>query len=65
MLINFARAVQEDGTLAGDSLTSIQIFLYFFAGPTALFLLISALSWASSGKKKSSKQTDSSLTRIE
>ncbi|MEI7642501.1 MAG: hypothetical protein EBY13_04820 [Actinobacteria bacterium] len=65
MLISFARAVQEDGTLAGDSLNAIQIFLYFFVAPTGMFLLISALSWASSGKKKSSKQTDSSLTRIE
>jgi len=65
MLINFARAVQEDGTIAGDPLTAIQIFLYFFAGPTAAFLIIAALSWAASGKKKTGKQTDSSLTRIE
>jgi hypothetical protein len=65
MLMNFAQAVQEDGTLAGDPLTAIQVFLYFFLAPIGIFLLISVLSWASSGKKKSGKQTDSSLTRIE
>ncbi|NQW65484.1 MAG: hypothetical protein HQ452_05625 [Actinobacteria bacterium] len=65
MLMNFAQAVQEDGSLAGDPLTAIQVFLYFFLAPIGIFLVISALSWASSGKKNSSNQTHSSLTQIE
>ena len=65
MLMNFAQAVQEDGSLAGDPLTAIQVFLYFFVTPIGIFLVISALSWALSGKKNSGNQTHSSLTRIE
>jgi len=72
MMIHIASAInflaldnQEDGTLAGEGLSALQTFTYFFVAPVALFLLISVLSYASTGDRKKSKNTSSSITSID
>jgi hypothetical protein len=72
MMIHIASAInfltldnQEDGTLAGEGLSALQTFTYFFVAPVALFLVISVLSYASSGDRKKSKNASSSITSID
>jgi hypothetical protein len=55
---------QEPGALPGPGLTALQTFTYFVAAPVGLFLLISLITWALTGSKKS-KSTSSSITSIE
>jgi hypothetical protein len=55
---------QEPGALPGPGLTALQTFTYFVAAPVGLFLLISVITWALTGSKKS-KSTASSITSIE
>lgn len=43
---------QEGGAQPGEGLTAIETFTYFFALPTALFVVIGALSWFASAPKK-------------
>jgi hypothetical protein len=72
MMIHIASAInflaldnQEDGTLAGEGLSALQTFTYFFVAPVALFLVISVLSYASTGDRKKSKNAASSITSID
>jgi hypothetical protein len=55
---------QEPGALPGEGLTALQTFTYFVAAPVGLFLVISIITWALTGSKKS-KSTSSSITSIE
>jgi hypothetical protein len=72
MMIQIASAInflslenQEDGTVAGEGLSAVETFAYFFAAPTALFLLISVITYAMTGDRKKSKSSDSAITSIE
>jgi hypothetical protein len=72
MMIHIASAInflaldnQEDGTVAGEGLSALETFTYFVIVPIALFLLISVISYASSGDRKKSKKASSSITSIE
>ena len=53
MTIHLASAIQilsldnqEDGTVAGDGLSVLETFTYFFAAPTVLFVAISVITYA-------------------
>jgi chromate transport protein ChrA len=61
----FAQGAQEDGTVAGEGLTGIETFTYFFAAPTVLFILISVIVYALTGDRKKSQNTSSVITSIE
>jgi chromate transport protein ChrA len=72
MMIRLASAInflslenQEDGTVAGEGLSAVETFAYFFAAPTALFILISVITYALTGDRKKSKSSDSAITSIE
>ena len=54
---------QEPGALPGQGFTALQTFTYFVAAPVGLFLLISVITWALTGSKKS--KSTSSITSIE
>jgi hypothetical protein len=57
---------QEPGAMPGEGLTAVETFSYFVAAPIALFLVISLITWALTGEKKSSKVSNSSsITSIE
>jgi hypothetical protein len=57
---------QEPGAMPGEGLKAVETFTYFVAAPTGLFLLISLITWALTGEKKSSKVSNSSsVTSIE
>ena len=56
---------QEDGTMAGEGLSALQTFAYFVATPIALFAVIALLSYVSSGDRKNSKKSGSSITSID
>ena len=61
----FAQGAQEDGTVAGEGLSAIETFTYFFAAPTVLFILISVIVYALTGDRKKSQNTSSVITSIE
>jgi hypothetical protein len=72
MMIRLASAInflnldnQEDGTVAGQGLSAVETFAYFFAAPTALFILISVITYAMTGDRKKSKSSDSAITSID
>ena len=72
MMIHFASAVQilslenqEDGTLAGEGLSAIETFTYFFAVPTVLFLAISVITYALTGERKKKEKISSVVTSID
>jgi hypothetical protein len=72
MMIHFASAVQilsldnqEDGTLAGEGLSAIETFAYFFAAPTVLFVAISVITYALTGERKKKEKTNSVVTSID
>jgi hypothetical protein len=72
MMIQIASAInflslenQEDGTVAGEGLSAVETFAYFFAAPTALFILISVITYAMTGDRKKAKSSDSVITSIE
>jgi hypothetical protein len=46
---------QEGGAEPGEGLTALQTFTYFFAAPTVVFVVISALSWFASAPKREKK----------
>jgi len=61
----FKQGAQEDGTVAGEGLTAIETFAYFFAAPTVLFIAISVLVYALTGDRKKSEKKSSVITTIE
>jgi len=61
----FAQGAQEDGTVAGEGLSAIETFTYFFAVPTILFVAISVLVYALTGERKKSENKSSVITTIE
>jgi chromate transport protein ChrA len=61
----FAQGAQEDGTVAGEGLSAIETFAYFFAAPTVLFIAISVLVYALTGDRKKSENKSSAITTIE
>jgi chromate transport protein ChrA len=72
MAINLASAInflsldnQEDGTVAGEGLSAVETFAYFFATPTALFILISVITYALTSDRKKPKSSASTITSIE
>jgi hypothetical protein len=72
MMIHIASAIsslkqgaQEDGTFAGEGLTAIETFAYFFAAPTVLFIAISVIVYALTGDHKKSAKKTSVITTIE
>ena len=71
-MIHLASAVQilslenqEDGTLAGEGLSAIETFTYFFAAPTVLFLAISVITYALTGERKKKEKISSVVTSID
>ena len=71
-MIHFASAVQilslenqEDGTLAGEGLSAIETFTYFFAAPTVLFIAISVITYALTGERKKKEKISSVVTSID
>jgi hypothetical protein len=72
MMIHFASAIQilslenqEDGTLAGEGLSAIETFTYFFAAPTVLFIAISVITYALTGERKKKEKISSVVTSID
>ena len=61
----FAQGAQEDGTVAGEGLSAIETFTYFFAAPTLLFIGISVIVYALTGDRKKTENTSSVITSIE
>ena len=61
----FSQGAQEDGTFAGEGLSAIETFAYFFAAPTVLFIAISVLVYALTGDRKKSEKKSSVITTIE
>ena len=61
----FSQGAQEDGTVAGEGLSAIETFAYFFAAPTVLFIAISVLVYALTGDRKKSEKKSSVITTIE
>ena len=61
----FSQGAQEDGTVAGEGLSAIETFAYFFAAPTVLFIAISVLVYALTGDRKKSENKSSVITTIE
>jgi hypothetical protein len=62
---SFAQGQQEDGTVAGEGLSAVETFAYFFAAPTVLFIAISVIVYALTGDRKKSQNTSSVITTIE
>ncbi len=60
-----AQGAQEDGTFAGEGLSAIETFTYFFAAPTVLFIAISVIVYALTGERKKSENKSSVITTIE
>jgi len=72
MMIHIASAInflaldnQEDGTVAGEGLSALQTFTYFFAAPIAIFVLISVITYAMTAERDKSKKAESVITSIE
>jgi hypothetical protein len=72
MMIHFASAIQilaldnqEDGTVAGEGLSAIETFTYFFAAPTVLFIAISVITYALTGDRKKKEKISSVVTSID
>ena len=71
-MINLASAIQmlsldnqEDGTNAGEGLSAIETFTYFFAAPTVLFIAISVITYAVTGERKKKEKISSVVTSID
>jgi hypothetical protein len=72
MSINLASAIQilsldnqEDGTVAGEGLSVLETFTYFFAAPTVLFVAISVITYALTGDRKKKEKVSSVVTSID
>ena len=61
----FTHGAQEDGTNAGEGLSVLQTFTYYFVAPVALFLVISLLAYVATGDRKKSTMSDSVITSID
>jgi hypothetical protein len=61
----FSQSTQEDGTVAGEGLSAVETFTYFFAAPVVLFLAISLITYALTGERKKSDKKNSVVTSIE
>ena len=61
----FSQSTQEDGTVAGEGLSAVETFTYFFAAPVVLFLAISLITYALTGERKKSDKSSSVVTSIE
>jgi hypothetical protein len=61
----FSQSTQEDGTVAGEGLSAVETFTYFFAAPVVLFLAISLITYALTGERKKSEKKSSVVTSIE
>ncbi len=56
----------EDGTVAGEGLTFLQTFTYFFVAPTVLFVVISFFAYITTKEVRAkSKRRSVNLTQIE
>jgi len=62
---SFSQAVPEDGTVAGEGLSAVETFTYFFAAPTVLFVAISVIVYALTGERKNTQKNTSVITTIE
>jgi len=60
-----SRGAQEDGTNAGEGLSAIETFTYFFAAPVALFLVISVIAYSLTGERKKKEKISSVVTSID
>ncbi len=49
--VNLPMVNQEGNAQPGEGLTFLETFTYFFAIPTAMFLIISGLSWIASAPR--------------
>ena len=72
MMIHLASTIQilsldnqEDGTVAGDGLSVLETFTYFFAAPTVLFVAISVITYALTGDRKKKEKNSSVVTSID
>ena len=72
MTIHLASAIQilsldnqEDGTVAGDGLSVLETFTYFFAAPIVLFVAISVITYALTGDRKKKEKISSVVTSID
>lgn len=63
--LGFSQRTQEDGTVAGEGLSAVETFTYFFAAPVVLFLAISLITYALTGERKKSDKKSSVVTSIE
>jgi hypothetical protein len=61
----FSQGAQEDGTNAGEGLSAIETFTYFFVAPAALFLVISVITFALTGERKKKEKNASVVTSID
>jgi len=61
----FTQGAQEDGTNAGEGLSVLQTFTYYFVAPVALFVIISVLVYAATGERKQKTKNDSVITSID
>jgi hypothetical protein len=61
----FTHGAQEDGTNAGEGLSVLQTFTYYFVAPVALFVIISVLVYAATGERKQKTKNDSVITSID
>jgi len=71
-MINLASAIQllslenqEDGTVAGEGLSAIETFTYFFAAPVVIFVAISVITYALTGDRKKKEKISSVVTSID
>jgi hypothetical protein len=56
----------EDGTVAGEGLTFLQTFTYFFVTPTVLFIVISFFAYITAKEvRQKSRKKPINLTQIE
>jgi len=62
---SLSQAVPEDGTVAGEGLSAVETFAYFFAAPTVIFVAISVIVYALTGDRKKSQNNNSVITTIE
>ncbi|MSO29024.1 MAG: hypothetical protein EXQ75_04625 [Candidatus Planktophila sp.] len=62
---SLAQGAQEDGTFAGEGLSAVETFAYFFAAPTVVFIAISVIVYALTGDRKKGENNSSVITTIE
>lgn len=62
---SLAQGAQEDGTFAGEGLSAVETFAYFFAAPTVVFIAISVIVYALTGDHKKGENNSSVITTIE